>query len=91
MYLAGRVADRALTRDDRKMIADAVQPREAWENAMDIMCERKCGWVHARVVSGKMVILLAQRFRVRGGVVEVLEGDESGGFRVRGGVVERSP
>ena len=24
---------------------------------MDIMRERKCGWVHARVVSGKMVIL----------------------------------
>ena len=29
MYLAGRVADKAPTRDDRKMIADAVQLREA--------------------------------------------------------------
>ena len=72
MQLAGRVADRALTRDDRKMIADAVQPREAWENAMDIMRERRCGWVHSRIVSGRMVILLAQKFRVEAGVVEVL-------------------
>ena len=32
--------------------ADAVCDREAWENAMEIMRERKSGWVHARVVSG---------------------------------------
>ena len=28
--------------------ADAVCDREAWENAMEIMRERKSGWVHAR-------------------------------------------
>ena len=67
MYLAGRVADKAPTRDDRKMIADAVHPREAWENAMDIMRERESGWVHARVVSGKIIVLLAQKEGTKGG------------------------
>ena len=76
MWLAGRVADKAPTREDRKMVVEAVQSREAWENAMALMRERRGGWVHARVVSGKMVILLAQRFRVSGDVVEVLVGDE---------------
>ena len=57
---------------DLEARADAVCDREAWENAMEIMRERKCGWVHSRIVSGKMVILLAQKFRVEAGVVEVL-------------------
>ena len=52
--------------------AEVVQAREPWENAMEIMRERKCGWVHSRIVSGRMVILLAQKFRVQAGVVEVL-------------------
>ena len=56
MQLAGRVADNAPTRADRKMVAEAVQPREAWENAMDLMRTRGTGWVHARVVDGKMVV-----------------------------------
>ena len=52
--------------------ADALCDREPWENAMEIMRERRCGWVHSRIVSGRMVILLAQKFRVQAGVVEVL-------------------
>ena len=59
MQLAGRVADNAPTRADRKMVVEAVQPREAWENAMDLMRQRESGWVHARLVDGKMVGLLA--------------------------------
>ena len=39
---------------------------------MEIMRGRKSGWVHARIFSGKMVILFAQKFRVEAGVVEVL-------------------
>ena len=31
--------------------ADAVCDREAWENAMVIMRERKCGWVHSRIAA----------------------------------------
>ena len=57
---------------DLEARADAVCDREPWENAMEIMRERKCGWVHSRIVSGRMVILLAQKFRVQAGVVEVL-------------------
>ena len=57
---------------DLEARAEVVQAREPWENAMEIMRERKCGWVHSRIVSGKMVILLAQKFRVQAGVVEVL-------------------
>ena len=57
---------------DLEACAGAVCDREPWENAMDIMRERRCGWVHSRIVSGRMVILLAQKFRVQAGVVEVL-------------------
>ena len=79
MYLAGRVADKAPTRDDRKMIADAVHPREAWENAMDIMRERESGWVHARVVSGKIIVLLAQKEGDKGWQVQLVEGGAAAG------------
>ena len=52
--------------------AEVVQSRELWENAMEIVRDSKSEWVHARIVSGKMLILLAQKFRVEAGVVEVL-------------------
>ena len=35
---------------DLEARAEAVCDREAWENAMEIMRERKCGWVHSRIV-----------------------------------------
>ena len=69
MRTAGRVADNAPTRADRKMVVEAVQPREAWENAMDLMRQRESGWVHARLVDGKMVVLLAQQFKKEGGKI----------------------
>ena len=69
MQTAGRVADNAPTREDRKMVVEAAQPREAWENAMDIMRQRESGWVHARLVDGKMVVLLAQQFKKEGGKI----------------------
>ena len=62
--------------EDLAARAEVVQTREPWENALALMRQRTGGWVHARVVSGRMLILLAQRFRVRGGEVQVLEGDE---------------
>ena len=34
---------------DLEARAEAVCDREAWENAMEIMLERKSGWVHARI------------------------------------------
>ena len=36
---------------------------------MDLMRERESGWVHARVVDGKMVVLLAQQFKKKGGKI----------------------
>ena len=35
---------------DLEARAEVVQAREPWENAMEIMRERKCGWVHSRIV-----------------------------------------
>ena len=69
MRTAGRVTDNAPTRADRKMVVEAAQPREAWENAMDLMRKRGTGWVHSRVVEGKMVVLLAQQFKKEGGKI----------------------
>ena len=36
---------------------------------MDLMRERGSGWVHARLVDGKMVVLLAQQFKKEGGKI----------------------
>ena len=54
---------------DLEARAEAAQPREAWENAMDLMRKRGTGWVHSRVVEGKMVVLLAQQFKKEGGKI----------------------
>ena len=54
---------------DLEARAEAAQPREAWENAMDLMRQRESGWVHARLVDGKMVVLLAQQFKKEGGKI----------------------
>ena len=36
---------------------------------MDLMRQRESGWVHARLVDGKMVVLLAQQFKKEGGKI----------------------
>merc|ERR1711965_103150 len=36
---------------------------------MDLMRKRGTGWVHSRVVEGKMVVLLAQQFKKEGGKI----------------------
>ena len=60
MQLDGRVADKAPTRDDRKMVADAERARAPSEDAIEEMRRRGRGWMHVRWVQGKAVVVLAE-------------------------------
>ena len=59
VQLSGRrVADKAPTRDDREMVAEAERARAPWEDALEEMRRRGKGWMHSREVRGKAVVVL---------------------------------
>ena len=60
MQLDGRVADKAPTRDDREMVAEAERARAPSEDAIEEMRRRGRGWMHVRWVQGKAVVVLAE-------------------------------